>query len=142
MSNYRCLAFQYIAAKQKQKELGTYIKKIEQDLLDTREVSDLKLLLSNEGGQETNHGITIESKRDHVWDQERLAKVLSDTPQDHWPDFVTETTTYKVDYRAFQAFAMRNPGAPMVEAEHSAHSIKLGDHKIKEINQEKLKEAE
>jgi hypothetical protein len=25
---------------------------------------------------------------------------------------------------------------------HSAHSIKLGDHKIKEINQEKLKEAE
>jgi hypothetical protein len=25
---------------------------------------------------------------------------------------------------------------------HSAHSIKLGDHKIKEINQEKLKEVE
>ena len=142
MSNYRCLAYQYISAKQKQKELGTYIKKIEQDLLDTKEVSDLKLLLSNEGGQQTNHGITIESKRDHVWDQERLAKVLSDTPQDHWPDFVTENTTYKVDYRAFQAFAMSNPGDPMVEALHSAHSIKLGDHKIKEINQEKLKEAE
>ena len=80
MSNYRCLAYQYISAKQKQNELGTYIKKIEQDLLDTKEVSDLKLLLSNEGGQQTNHGITIESKRDHVWDQDRLEKVLSDTP--------------------------------------------------------------
>ncbi len=142
MSDFKCLAYQYLGAKQKQKELGTHLKKVERDLLDTQEISDLKLLLSNEGGQKTFQGITIESKRDHVWDQERLAKVLSDTPKDHWPDFVTETTTYKVDYRAFQAFAMSNPGDPMVEALHSAHSIKLGDHKIKEINQEKLKEAE
>jgi len=142
MTDIKCLAYQYLGAKQKQKELGTYLKKIERDLLDTQEISDLKLLLSNEGGQKTFQGITIESKRDHVWDQERLAKVLSDTPKDHWPDFVTETTTYKVDYRAFQAFAMSNPGDPMVEALHSSHSIKLGDHKIKEINQEKLKEAE
>tara|TARA_R100000963_G_C4607049_1_gene78732 strand:+ start:44 stop:472 length:429 start_codon:yes stop_codon:yes gene_type:complete len=142
MSNIKCLAYQYIAAKQKQKELGTHIKKVERDLLDTREISDLKLLLSNEGGQKTHQGVTIESKRDHVWDQERLANVLSDTPQDHWPDFVTVNTTYKVDYRAWQTFAMSNPGDPMVEALHSAHSIKLGDHKIKEINEEKLKEAE
>ena len=142
MSNIKCLAYQYIAAKQKQKELGTHIKKVERDLLDTREISDLKLLLSNEGGQKTHQAVTIESKRDHVWDQERLANVLSDTPQDHWPDFVTVNTTYKVDYRAFQTFAMSNPGDPMVEALHSAHSIKLGDHKIKEINEEKLKEAE
>ena len=143
MTDIKCLAYQYIAAKAKQKELGTYIKKIEQDLLDTQEISNLKLLLSNEGGQKTYQGfVTVESKRDHVWDQQRLAKVLSGTPQDHRPDFVTETTTYKVDYRAFQAFAMGNPGDPMVEALHSAHSIKLGDHKIKEINQEKLKEVE
>ena len=142
MSDFKCLAYQYLGAKQKQKELGTHLKKVERDLLDTQEISDLKLLLSNEGGQKTFQGITIESKRDHVWDQQRLAKVLSNTPKDHWPDFVTETTTYKVDYRAFQAFAMSNPGDPMVEALHSSHSIKLGDHKIKEINQEKLKEAE
>jgi len=142
MSDFKSLAYQYLGAKLKQKELGTHLKKIERDLLDTQEISNLKLLLSNEGGQKTYQGITIESKRDHVWDQERLAKVLSDTPQDHWPDFVTETTNYKVDYRAFQAFAMSNPGDPMVEALHSAHAIKLDDHKIKEINQEKLKEAE
>ena len=137
-----CLAYQLIAAKKSKEDITKQIKKVEQQLLDTEEISNLKLLLSNEGGQKTHQGITVESKRDHVWDQERLKKVLSDTPQDHWPDFVTETTTYKVDYRAFQAFAMSNPGDPMVEALHSAHSIKLGDHKIKEINQEKLKEAE
>ena len=142
MSNFKCLAYQLIAAKKSKEDITKQIKKVEQQLLDTEEISNLKLLLSNEGGQKTHQGITVESKRDHVWDQERLAKVLSDTPQDHWPDFVTETTTYKVDYRAFQAFAMSNPGDPMVEALHSAHSIKLGDHKIKEINQEKLKEAE
>ena len=142
MSNYRCLAYQLIAAKKSKEDITKQIKKVEQQLLDTEEISNLKLLLSNEGGQKTHQGITVESKRDHVWDQERLKKVLSDTPQDHWPDFVTENTTYKVDYRAFQAFAMSNPGDPMVEALHSAHSIKLGDHKIKEINQEKLKEAE
>ena len=142
MSNFKCLAYQLIAAKKSKEDITKQIKKVEQQLLDTEEISNLKLLLSNEGGQKTHQGITVESKRDHVWDQERLKKVLSDTPQDHWPDFVTETTTYKVDYRAFQAFAMSNPGDPMVEALHSAHSIKLGDHKIKEITQEKLKEAE
>ena len=142
MSNFKCLAYQLIAAKKSKEDITKQIKKVEQQLLETEEISNLKLLLSNEGGQKTHQGITVESKRDHVWDQERLKKVLSDTPQDHWPDFVTETTTYKVDYRAFQAFAMSNPGDPMVEALHSAHSIKLGDHKIKEINQEKLKEAE
>ena len=136
------MAYQLIAAKKSKEDITKQIKKVEQQLLDTEEISNLKLLLSNEGGQKTHQGITVESKRDHVWDQARLKKVLSDTPQDHWPDFVTETTTYKVDYRAFQAFAMSNPGDPMVEALHSAHSIKLGDHKIKEINQEKLKEAE
>ena len=142
MSNFKCLAYQLIAAKKSKEDITKQIKKVEQQLLDTEEISNLKQLLSNEGGQKTHQGITIESKRDHVWNQERLAEVLSDTPQDHWPDFVTENTTYKVDYRAFQAFAMSNPGDPMVEALHSAHSIKLGDHKIKEINQEKLKEAE
>ena len=142
MSNFKCLAYQLIAAKKSKEDITKQIKKVEQQLLDTEEISNLKLLLSNEGGQKTHQGITVESKRDHVWDQERLKKVLSDTPQDHWPDFVTKNTTYKVDYRAFQAFAMSNPGDPMVEALHSAHSIKLGDHKIKEINQEKLKEAE
>ena len=142
MNDAKCLAMQWIAAKKSREELNRHIKKVERDLLETPEITDLKLLLSNEGGQKTHDGITIESKRDHVWDQERLTHILSELPQEHRPDFITETTTYKVDYRAFQSYAMGNPSDALVQALHGAHSIKLGDSKIKSINQKKLEEAQ
>ena len=69
MSNFKCLAYQLIAAKKSKEDITKQIKKVEQQLLDTEEISNLKLLLSNEGGQKTHQGITVESKRDHVWDQ-------------------------------------------------------------------------
>ena len=142
MNDAKCLAMQWIAAKKSREEINRHIKKVERDLLETPEISNLKLLLSNEGGQKTHNGITIESKRDHVWDQERLYQILSELPEEQRPEFITETTSYKVDYRAFQTYAMGNPSDPMVQALHGAHSIKLGDSKIKSINEEKLKEAQ
>ena len=142
MNDAKCLAMQWIAAKKSREEINRHIKKVERDLLETPEISNLKLLLSNEGGQKTHNGITIESKRDHVWDQERLSQILSELPEEQRPEFITETTTYKVDYRAFQTYAMGNPSDSMVQALHGAHSIKLGDSKIKSINEEKLKEAQ
>jgi len=142
MNDAKCLAMQWIAAKKSREEINRHIKKVERDLLETPEITDLKLLLSNEGGQKTHDGITIESKRDHVWDQERLSQILAELPQEQRPEFITESTTYKVDYRAFQSFAMGNPSDALVQALHGAHSIKLGDSKIKSINQEKLEEAQ
>jgi len=142
MNDAKCLAMQWIAAKKSREEINRHIKKVERDLLETPEITDLKLLLSNEGGQKTHDGITIESKRDHVWDQKRLSQILSELPEEHRPEFITESTTYKVDYRAFQSFAMGNPSDALVQALHGAHSIKLGDSKIKSINQEKLEEAQ
>ena len=142
MNDAKCLAMQWIAAKKSREELNRHIKKVERDLLDTPEISNLKLLLSNEGGQKTHDAITIESKRDHLWDQARLAQILAELPQEQRPEFITESTTYKVDYRAFQSYAMGNPSDPMVQALHGAHSIKLGDSKIKTINEEKLEEAQ
>ena len=142
MNDAKCLAMQWIAAKKSREELNRHIKKVERDLLETPEITDLKLLLSNEGGQKTHDGITIESKRDHVWDQARLAQILTELPPENRPEFITETTTFKVDYRAFQTYAMGNPSDPMVQALHGAHSIKLGDSKIKTINEEKLEEAQ
>ena len=142
MNDAKCLAMQWIAAKKSREEINRHIKKVEQQLLEIPEISDLKLLLSNEGGQKTHDGITIESKRDHLWDQARLAQILAELPQEQRPEFITESTTYKVDYRAFQSFAMGNPSDPVVKALHSAHSIKLGDSKIKSINQNTMKEAE
>ena len=142
MNDAKCLAMQWIAAKKSREELNRHIKKVERDLLDTPEISNLKLLLSNEGGQKTHDGITIESKRDHLWDQARLAQILAELPQEQRPEFITESTTYKVDYRAFQSYAMGNPSDALVQALHGAHSIKLGDSKIKSINQNTIKEAE
>ena len=62
------LAYQLEGAKQKKRELDTHIKKLEQQLLNTEELAQQKLLLSNEGGQKTISGISVEIKRDHVWD--------------------------------------------------------------------------
>ena len=142
MNDAKCLAMQWIAAKKSREEINRHIKKVERDLLETPEISNLKLLLSNEGGQKTHNGITIESKRDHVWDQERLSQILAELPQEQRPEFITQTITYKVDYRAFQTYAMGNPSDALVQALHGAHSIKLGDSKIKTINEEKLEEAQ
>ena len=142
MNDAKCLAMQWIAAKKSREEINRHIKKVEQQLLEIPEITDLKLLLSNEGGQKTHDGITIESKRDHVWDQERLTHILTELPPENRPEFITETTTYKVDYRAFQSYAMGNPSDALVQALHGAHSIKLGDSKIKSINQNTIKEAE
>ena len=116
MNDAKCLAMQWIAAKKSREEINRHIKKVEQQLL--------------------------EIKRDHVWDQERLTHILSELPEDNRPGFITETTTYKVDYRAFQSYAMGNPSDALVQALHGAHSIKLGDSKIKSINQNTIKEAE
>ena len=142
MNDAKCLAMQWIAAKKSREEINRHIKKVEQQLLEIPEITDLKLLLSNEGGQKTHDGITIERKRDHVWDQERLTHILTELPPENRPEFITETTTYKVDYRAFQSYAMGNPSDALVQALHGAHSIKLGDSKIKSINQNTIKEAE
>ena len=43
------LAYQLEGAKQKKRELDTHIKKLEQQLLNTEELAQQKLLLSNEG---------------------------------------------------------------------------------------------
>mgnify|MGYP003646326719 CR=1 FL=1 len=58
MTDVKCLAYQYLGSKRKKKEIDTQIKKLEQQLLDTEELGNLKLLLSNEGGQKTYQGIT------------------------------------------------------------------------------------
>ena len=131
------LAYQLEGAKQKKRELDTHIKKLEQQLLNTEELAQQKLLLSNEGGQKTISGISVEIKRDHVWDQDLLAGLLSDMPKEDWPHFITQQTTYKVDYRSFESFAMANPDDPTVKKLHGAHSIKLGNFRVKE-NDEQL----
>ena len=134
------LAYQLEGAKQKKRELDTHIKKLEQQLLNTEELAQQKLLLSNEGGQRTISGISVEIKRDHVWDQSMLDKVLESMPRESWPSFVAQVTNYKVDMRGFTAWAMAHPNE--AGRWHACHSIKLGKERVKSIDPDKLNQPE
>jgi len=136
----KCLALQLHGAKEKKKELEQYIKKCERDLLDHKEVRGLLLPLNNEGGERTQNGITVEIKRDHVWDQSMLDELLESTPQKEWPSFVTQEIKYKVDMRAFTAWAMAHPTD--AAGYHACHSIKLGTERVKSIDPDKLNQPE
>ena len=134
------LALQLHGAKQKKQEIERHIKSVERELLDQKEVSQLLLPLNNEGGERTQDGITVEIKREHVWDQEMLDEVLESMPRESWPSFVAQVTNYKVDMRGFTAWAMAHPN----EAGRwpPCHSIKLGKERVKSIDPDKLNQQQ
>ena len=136
----KCLALQLVAAKSKKGEIEKTIRKLNRELLDTKEVSAILAPIHNEGGERTDSGITVEIKRDHIWDQVILDEVVESIPKQDWPSFLTQQTTYKVDMRAFKDYALAHP--ELASKWHDAHSIKLGDPKVKTINAEKLLKEE
>jgi len=108
--------------------------------LDTKEASAMLAPIHNEGGERTVRGITVEMKRDHIWDQAILDEVVESIPKQEWPSFITQQTTYKVDMRSFKDYALAHP--ELASKWHDAHSIKLGDPRVKSINAEKLLKEE
>jgi len=140
MTSMKCLALQLAGAKSKKGEIEKTIRKLNRELLDTKEVSAILAPIHNEGGERTDSGITVEIKRDHIWDQVILDEVVESIPKQEWPSFITQQTTYKVDMRAFKDYALAHPAK--AKKWHDAHSIKLGDPKVKTINAEKLLKEE
>ena len=140
MTSMKCLALQLVAAKSKKGEIEKTIRKLNRELLDTKEVSAILAPIHNEGGERTDSGITVEIKRDHIWDQVILDEVVESIPKQDWPSFLTQQTTYKVDMRAFKDYALAHP--ELASKWHDAHSIKLGDPRVKSINAEKLLKEE
>ena len=136
----KCLAMQLAGAKSKKGEIEKTIRKLNRELLDTKEVSAILAPIHNEGGERTDSGITVEIKRDHIWDQVILDEVVESIPKQDWPSFITQQTTYKVDMRSFKDYALAHPA--LASKWHDAHSIKLGDPKVKTINAEKLLKEE
>ena len=134
------LALQLHGAKQKKQEIERHIKSVERKLLDQKEVSQLLLPLNNEGGERTQDGITVEIKREHVWDQGMLDELLESMPRESWPSFVAQVTNYKVDMRGFTAWAMAHPDE--AGRWHARHSIKLGKERVKSIDPDKLNQPE
>ena len=140
MTSMKCLALQLVGAKSKKAEIEKTIRKLNRELLDTKEVSAILAPIHNEGGERTDSGITVEIKRDHIWDQVILDEVVESIPKQDWPSFITQQTTYKVDMRSFKDYALAHPAE--AKKWHDAHSIKLGDPKVKAINAEKLLKEE
>ena len=140
MTSMKCLALQLAGAKSKKGEIEKAIRKLNRELLDTKEVSAILAPIHNEGGERTDSGITVEIKRDHIWDQVILDEVVESIPKQEWPSFITQQTTYKVDMRAFKDYALAHP--ELASKWHDAHSIRLGDPKVKTINAEKLLKEE
>ena len=140
MTSMKCLALQLVGAKSKKAEIEKTIRKLNRELLDTKEVSAILAPIHNEGGERTDSGITVEIKRDHIWDQVILDEVVESIPKQDWPSFLTQQTTYKVDMRSFKDYALAHP--ELASKWHDAHSIKLGDPKVKTINAEKLLKEE
>jgi len=138
MQDAKCLAQQIVGAKNKKAELDKQIKKLERDLLDTKLVSALLATIHNEGGETTDGPYTVEIPRTHIWDQSMVDEILEGMPPSEWPSFVTQQTIYKIDMRKFKDFAVSHPSE--AGRWHAAHSIKLGESKIKKINADKLKE--
>ena len=136
----KSLALQLHGAKQKKQEIERHIKSVERKLLDQKEVSQLLLPLNNEGGERTQDGITVEIKREHVWDQFLLDELLESMPRESWPSFVAQVTNYKVDMRGFTAWAMAHPDE--AGRRHACHSIKLGKERVKSIDPDKLNQPE
>ena len=138
MQDANCLARQIVGARNKKAELDKHIKKLERDLLDTQLVSALLTTIHNDGGETTDGPYTVEIPRTHIWDQSMVDAILEAIPQSDWPSFVTQQTIYKIDMRKFKDYAVNHPSE--AGPWHAAHSIKLGDSKIKKIDAEKLKE--
>tara|TARA_R110002110_G_scaffold140680_1_gene328152 strand:+ start:126 stop:560 length:435 start_codon:yes stop_codon:yes gene_type:complete len=140
MTSMKCLAMQLAGAKSKKGEIEKTIRKLNRELLDTKEVSAILAPIHNEGGERTDSGITVEIKRDHIWDQVILDEVVESIPKQDWPSFLTQQTTYKVDMRSFKDYALAHPAE--AKKWHDAHSIKLADPRVKSINVEKLQEQD
>ena len=138
MQDAKCLAQQIVGAKNKKAELDKLIKKLERDLLDTKLVSALLATIHNEGGETTDGPYTVEIPKTHIWDQSMVDEILEGMPPSEWPSFVTQQTIYKIDMRKFKDYAVNHPSE--AGRWHAAHSIKLGESKIKKINADKLKE--
>jgi len=131
MSEINSLAMQLVSAQRKKKEIEECIKDLKKKILDTEEASLALTPLSNEGGSDTQNGITFSIPRTHIWDQETLDEILELIPREEWPPFVRQITEYKVDNTVWNKWALANPG--MAAQFHRAHSIALGDKSITKV---------
>jgi len=119
-------------AKNQKAEIDVNIKKLQRELLDTKEAKENILPIRNSGGERTVGRVTFEIKRDYVWDEKRIKEILAAAIEP--PPFVTMKLEYKIDMRKFKDWAMEHP--EQAGPWHSAMAIKYGDPRVKSIKEE------
>ena len=129
-----CLKALHSQFKVKIKKLERELAKVERDLLDHPEIQEAILPLHNAGGSTTVAGVRVELRRTQHWDQELLTEICDRVERPHWPHFIKEVTTFKVDNREWLKWAAANPKHADVYT--AAYGLSVGQPKVKEIKED------
>jgi hypothetical protein len=95
----------------------------------------VRRLLNLLGGERTQDGITFAKKKEYVWDEQELKKILGDLDP---PPFLTVETRYKVNMAEYKKWLVDHDDTFY----KNAMSTKLGDSSIKKINIETFIKAQ
>ena len=115
------------------KKLERVLAGVERDLLDQPEIQEAILPLHNAGGSKTIDGVCVELRRTHLWDQETLTDICDRIERPHWPHFITEVTTLKVDNREWMKWAAANHEA--ADMFTPAYGLKVSEPRVKEVKE-------
>ena len=133
-----------VVAKDKKAELDKQIKKLQREVLESKEAQSAVLPLSNQGGERTVQGVTFEIKRSYEWDSDLIGDALSillcDPEDEHPLPFLTSELKFKVDMRKYKDWAAMNPKEALIFS--PALATKLGNPTVKKINLDKLNHEE
>ena len=114
------------------------IKKLTRVVLDSQEAQASVLLLSNQGGERTDQGVTYEVKRSYEWDQDQIEAALLLLKDENYLPFLT--SLWKINMSKYKAWAMQNPVNAQIFS--SALATKLGKPTVKKIDLDKFNQKE
>jgi hypothetical protein len=114
------------------------IKKLTRVVLDSQEAQASVLLLSNQGGERTDQGVTYEVKRSYEWDQDQIEAALLLLKDENYLPFLT--SLWKINMSKYKAWAMQNPVNAQIFS--SALATKLGKPTVKKIDLDKFNSKE
>jgi hypothetical protein len=114
------------------------IKKLTRVVLDSQEAQASVLLLSNQGGERTDQGVTYEVKRSYEWDQDQIEAALLLLKDENYLPFLT--SLWKINMSKYKDWATLNPINAQIFS--SALATKLGNPTVKKIDLDKFNQKE
>jgi len=116
------------------KKLERVLAGVERDLLDHPEIQEAILPLHNAGGSKTVDGVCVELRRTHHWDQETLTDICDRIERPHWPHFIKEVITLKVDNREWMKWAAANLDA--ADMFTPAYGLEVSQPRVKGVKED------